>query len=256
MDDGSRQLSKAARSYRLLLFLYPAQFRQDYGEGMMQLFRDQWLEVQRHESRSKRVDFWLRLFNDTWISAVREHLSCIKGKGFMKRNLGSLMPGLAITFLAMIVGLALAGHGLTTLRDVLSPRSIIFLGQMSGVDFGLCWGLGIGLLVGLPFVIPRILPDSQSRLAIKSSFWLIASMGCFCLTVVGCYFLFGSMPPDTAITSRTLSFLFLVPSGLLVLLAVFSALLSITGGQQYTFDADSRSITSWSPVSRKPDDAG
>ena len=57
----------ALRAYRALLFLYPAEFRHEYGEEMASLF----------ETRLKRephLRLWLEAFADVAITAPREHL--------------------------------------------------------------------------------------------------------------------------------------------------------------------------------------
>ncbi|MCL4177266.1 MAG: hypothetical protein KJ072_05925 [Verrucomicrobia bacterium] len=75
MDDESRKLCRAARFYRLLLFLYPAWVREKFGAEMLRLFKDQWREARSGRSTLQRLRFWLWLCADTGWSAGREHLS-------------------------------------------------------------------------------------------------------------------------------------------------------------------------------------
>jgi predicted permease len=57
----------ALRAYRALLFLYPAEFRHEYGEEMESLFETR-LKKESHPR------LWLEAFSDVAIAAAREHL--------------------------------------------------------------------------------------------------------------------------------------------------------------------------------------
>lgn len=58
-------------AYRALLRLFPADFREEYGEDMAELFRDRWREVARARLRV-RIEFWARALDDLIREAVRE----------------------------------------------------------------------------------------------------------------------------------------------------------------------------------------
>lgn len=93
-DDGSRKLCRAARFYRLLLFLYPAPFRQKFGAEMLRLFKDQWRDVQPSKSTLRRLRFWLWLCADTGWAAGREHLNAMNESLPMRTSSRRLLPGL------------------------------------------------------------------------------------------------------------------------------------------------------------------
>lgn len=61
----------AERIYRAFLRLFPAAFREEYGEDMAQLFRDRWREVARARFRD-RVGFWARTLQDLLREAAEE----------------------------------------------------------------------------------------------------------------------------------------------------------------------------------------
>ena len=50
--------------YRRLLWLYPAGFRRDYGEAMVQVFCDQLRDEARRRPRSAALRAWLRTLGD------------------------------------------------------------------------------------------------------------------------------------------------------------------------------------------------
>ena len=59
----------AERLYAVLLRLYPAVFRREYGEAMAEAFRDGY-----RDHRRRRARFWLSIIVDVGLSACREHL--------------------------------------------------------------------------------------------------------------------------------------------------------------------------------------
>ena len=63
-------MARADRFYRLLLHLYPAEFRSEYGREMMQMFRDR----SRHEPGAR---VWLEVAADLVTTAPREQLDVL-----------------------------------------------------------------------------------------------------------------------------------------------------------------------------------
>jgi hypothetical protein len=120
-DDTSRILCRAARFYRLLLFLYPAQFRQKFGAEMLRLFKDQWRDAQPGKSTLRRLRFWLWLCADTGWSAGREHLTGMNNSMCMRAPSRSLIPGLTVLVLATVVGFVYSLHTLQVIVASLSP---------------------------------------------------------------------------------------------------------------------------------------
>ncbi|MGH9320631.1 MAG: ABC transporter permease, partial [Vicinamibacteria bacterium] len=57
--------------YRVLLHLFPAPFREEYGDDMVQLFHDRRRELSS-SSRSTRISFWTRMLWDLVREAARE----------------------------------------------------------------------------------------------------------------------------------------------------------------------------------------
>jgi|SRR6185437_14113065 len=59
--------------YRLLLAAYPARFRNEYGQAMVQLFRDTVREEYRRRGLRGLLVVWLRTLADFTVSVIRQH---------------------------------------------------------------------------------------------------------------------------------------------------------------------------------------
>ncbi len=79
----------AERVYSILLHLYPASFRREYGEPMRQAFRDQLRDVM---GRPQMRHFWLRTIDDLLRSAATLRL-----EESMRKSL-SITPLVALAF--------------------------------------------------------------------------------------------------------------------------------------------------------------
>lgn len=62
------------RFYAGLLKLYPREFRDEFGQSMLQLFTDQCRSVMRENGTRGMVSLWLRTISDLFVSLLREHL--------------------------------------------------------------------------------------------------------------------------------------------------------------------------------------
>ncbi len=226
MDDGTRILCRAARFYRLLLFLYPARFRQKFGAEMLRLFKDQWRDVQPSKSTLRRLRFWLWLCADTAWAAGREHLSGMNESMCMRASSRSLIPGLTVFVLATLVGFVYSLHTLQVILDSLSPWPVAAATSHSaGFYFPLFFAFGLGLLTSLPFMIPRFAPYNAGNLTRRTSFWLATAAACLVLTAVCCALALRGTPPNMIVTASTLSWVCLIPASLLLLLAAYTAVI-------------------------------
>ncbi len=116
MNAKNRRSSNAERHYRRLLLLYPARFRLKFGDEMLQLFRDQWREVQG-SSGLRRLRFWLWLCADTGWAVGHEHLNKTCGVRSHAVALAFTIGGLLAVYL---VSFGPAVYCLNK-RDLLSP---------------------------------------------------------------------------------------------------------------------------------------
>lgn len=78
----ARPIAAAGRVYHLLLYLYPAAYRREYGVPMARLFRDLCRDAHRQRGALGLALLWRRTLVDLFYTAAVEHLD---GKG------GSLM---------------------------------------------------------------------------------------------------------------------------------------------------------------------
>jgi hypothetical protein len=100
----------------MLMVLYPRNHRREYGEAMLQLFRDQCRDAER-DSASVFV-IWRRMLLDLIFSAIHEHLS----------NLTDHMKTLSINKLTHLLFAAAIGFALLTSPSVSGPPiATIFL---------------------------------------------------------------------------------------------------------------------------------
>ena len=84
------------RIYRTLLALYPREHRREYGELMVQLFRDR----MRHEGGGfRRLVVWTQMMRDLFVSAYEEH----KRGGDMKKRMW-IAVGSVVALMIVVVG--------------------------------------------------------------------------------------------------------------------------------------------------------
>ncbi|MFI5233925.1 MAG: hypothetical protein ACHQSE_15630, partial [Gemmatimonadales bacterium] len=91
-------MSPAERAYRLMLRLFPAEFRAEYGREMAQLFNDR-----RRDAGAHRVQFWAAMIVDTARSAPALRLGKWRAQAGGNFHLeGRTMKTMAI--LAILIG--------------------------------------------------------------------------------------------------------------------------------------------------------
>jgi hypothetical protein len=93
----------SARIYGLMLYVYPAEFRQEFGAQMRQVFRD----CERVASSSGSLGhFWFRVMSDLIRSSVQEHYDSGKEHSFMntlRRDLTAWLGCVIIIALAFLL---------------------------------------------------------------------------------------------------------------------------------------------------------
>lgn len=102
--------SRAEKIYSWLLFLYPKKYRVEYGDLMLQVFRDIESEVRIDKSRYKWVMLWEFILSDFLTSVIKEYVEAIKNFNIsisMKR----LVMGFGVIFLAFLMYI---GYGFFT----------------------------------------------------------------------------------------------------------------------------------------------
>jgi hypothetical protein len=165
----TQRMRRAERVYRRLLWLYPARFRREYEEAMVQLFRDQWRDPQRSASWHRRLGFWLFICADTGKAAGCETVkalriaatsamkmpklqaTCLRETG-QRRDLGALIVGGAL--LVGAAGIFLLWWRDAYRRDADGPPPVTFC--FTRVD-------GVPLSASEQAVIRRRFPYSAAQ---------------------------------------------------------------------------------------------
>lgn len=137
----------AEGAYHVLLRLYPPAFRKEYGEEMMQLFRDQW-----RTSPSHRDTLWVSILLDLLRSAPRLRLEEWRARrGKDNPTAGGIMKPVAI-FAALIGAfgtLNALAEGTAGARGVFDGTYVVSVG--TGVVAGaLLLTAGVAMLRGAP----------------------------------------------------------------------------------------------------------
>lgn len=65
-------LTTSERVYQLLLWLYPSDYRREYGADMMQLFRDLRRDALRERGAAGLIDLWMHVIIDFAVSILAD----------------------------------------------------------------------------------------------------------------------------------------------------------------------------------------
>ena len=92
---------KSTRRFRMLLRLFPAEFRGDYGPEMEQVFDEQRAEIARQGGKMGIVRLWWETAKGIFTTAPREHLSMLgQDSAFalrmMRKNLGFTLAAIIV----------------------------------------------------------------------------------------------------------------------------------------------------------------
>ncbi len=101
--------------FQLLLRAYPKVHRQDYGQEMTQVFREQCRDAWRGAHWRGLVALWLRVLPDLVKTSVLEHIAAIKGRKLMSTKM--------IVFLAVSVPVFLFVLSTATIVTLILPES-------------------------------------------------------------------------------------------------------------------------------------
>ena len=144
----SRQtvLLLAERLYRVLLFVYPATHRREYGPLMVQSFRDLCRDAYRQEGFAGLVRLWVWVLADTAVTAAAEHSDVL-------REGGRIMTRKQHWMVLSLAGLPL---GLGTLLYVINPA---YMGRMftpsAAQPAGWIMVAAVFTLVGTAYAVQR-----------------------------------------------------------------------------------------------------
>ena len=132
---------RVERLYRFLLKAYPAGFRREFEEKLVQLFLDQHRDATAGGLRSAPLGFWVRTLKDTTRSAGREHLDQLRTT-LTGASLGTLLlqsfrtpwRGFFVTFVAGVV-ITLVQLGIVQPAYLSTARAVIDKGKHQETTF-------------------------------------------------------------------------------------------------------------------------
>ena len=166
----SNLLRLSSRLYELLILVYPAQFRQEYGPPMVQAFRDELRDMLQNGCKAGAVRLWIHALFDLFISAYKEHCWEIQ---HMRVNTLIRHSDLAAFFTAAFLPVALL------------YLIVVELGFRQNV----IWGLIVILGIVFPFAMILMALGVFSRLPKN---WLAIAAYGLCIVGVAGMILFGS----------------------------------------------------------------
>ena len=192
------------RLYRLLLFMYPADYRREYAPHMAQLFRDMCRDAYAQEGIPGMVMWWAATFFDLLVTAFEErrkakvllNMSLLKrfagifliggGISFMLASYSQLQPGSHYPFTG-IYSLSsqffVPGYLLILLGVVgLALRYARRLGTVGGLTL---WIGALGLLTTCIWLVFSLIPNGWDQ------FFAVGIMGFFLYIV--CLIIFGAI---------------------------------------------------------------
>jgi hypothetical protein len=136
-------MAEPRKLYRLLLKLYPARFREEYGTPLEQQFSD---EIREADGAFARFAVWIRTLRDLAISIPLELARELRQDLRYSVRIYSRRPGvtiLAVSAMALAIG---ATTGVFSVVNALLLRSLPFHAPERMVQ------------LGVPFVPPEISP--------------------------------------------------------------------------------------------------
>jgi hypothetical protein len=90
--ESSRILYASDKLYRMLLFVYPAKHRLEYGPHMAQAFRDLCHDAHCKGGVWGLITLWIRTLVDITATAVVEHLDALENGGWAMMQHRSVFP--------------------------------------------------------------------------------------------------------------------------------------------------------------------
>jgi hypothetical protein len=145
----SRNAKTSERFYRLLLFLYPPDFRTRFGREMVQVWQDVFPLDGTDGIFWKRLAFWLRTFEDLGRSLFSEWRQAVARTGGIGQSVATLAES-AVVPLTICGSLTLAGFTVAVLTRRAIPRGLASPGvewqsTIVALETGAAVMLGLGI---------------------------------------------------------------------------------------------------------------
>ncbi|HXH48382.1 MAG TPA: hypothetical protein VNM47_03335 [Terriglobia bacterium] len=149
MNDCARNAETSGRFYRLLLFLYPPDFRTRFGREMVQVWQDVFPLERTDGILWKRLAFWLRTFEDLGRSLFGEWRQAVARNGGIGPSVATLAESVVVP-LAICGSLTLAGFTVAVLTRRAIPRGFTSPGlewqsTIAALETGAVVMVGLGI---------------------------------------------------------------------------------------------------------------
>ena len=173
---------RSERLFGILLHLYPAQHRAEYGDAMAQHFRDMCREAYQCEGRRGLIKTWIKLVIDTLRNVPVEQWKGIRTGGSM-RNKTTLVIGLAI--LGSLFTGYIDSHASEVQATLMVMLPITFVLGFIQPKQAWLWALIVGLSVPLSYLVVLITGAHYSNPPPNGFTTLIALVPAFIGTYCG-----------------------------------------------------------------------
>jgi hypothetical protein len=203
-------VSLSVRVYQWLLYIGPAEFRSEYGQSMIQVFRQCCRDAYQHQGARGVLRLWLPVFSDQLIGLLAERLSML----VHKRNRHSLH---------LVLDISMNERMKEMLRTLRRSMIIIFC---AFVLFGLAWLFFFRMDDPLSWWLPivRLHPEIDITFQVI----LIAGFAAFLLLLAGGLpIIFSAVKQALATRRRDILVLFGISAFMVILFAVVIALVQL-----------------------------
>jgi putative ABC transport system permease protein len=141
---GQDQRVPGERIYRLLLRAFPSEFRETYGDAMVEFYRDRWQGGAAALRGAARLRFWLRIAADVFAAAAAEWITVLRARWSENSSQTSTRSG----------GVSM---GSRIWQDLHFARRTLFQRPAFAVTVLLTLALGIGANVAIFAVVNGVL---------------------------------------------------------------------------------------------------
>jgi hypothetical protein len=99
----AQALARHGSLYQRLLWLYPASFRREYGQAMLQVFSDRLRDEARHRPRAAPTRVWLHTLRDLALSVPNQRIEAFMSKQqTTPRQVAAVVIMVALSIAAMV----------------------------------------------------------------------------------------------------------------------------------------------------------
>ena len=176
--------------YRALLRLHPKPFRDEFGDDMVQAFKD----LRRHQGRS-RIVTWARVINDLVVSAIYERKEWVMSKK-ASYSLAAGAVATAVIYTGVLVGVGGSVKNAFIVFGIVLALSLVLVGISAAIGYKVKaptenatslrhnWWVPASMLIGLAYMFIGLRPLVEDPDSINV-LQMLPSLGFAALMVFG-----------------------------------------------------------------------